>query len=164
MLFLFGPFNPTIRFTRYLHYDSVSNVLKHIYVHSKYTTGIINRIRFDVFPILLLAFAEVSDDIHHNVTMLKAVILVGGPQKGTRFRPLSFDLPKPLFPVAGYPLLQHLIEACAAVEGIERTHLNLHMFRITHEREENEKNIDIIHISDRIIISSFVFVWLMYVY
>lgn len=44
--------------------------------------------------------------------MLKAVILIGGPQKGTRFRPLSLDVPKPLFPVAGLPLIQHHIEAC----------------------------------------------------
>ncbi|XP_073702115.1 mannose-1-phosphate guanylyltransferase regulatory subunit alpha-A isoform X3 [Garra rufa] len=45
--------------------------------------------------------------------MLKAVILIGGPQKGTRFRPLSFEVPKPLFPVAGVPMLQHHIEACS---------------------------------------------------
>lgn len=34
---------------------------------------------------------------------------------GTRFRPLSFEVPKPLFPVAGVPMLQHHIEACARV-------------------------------------------------
>ncbi|CAH1099842.1 unnamed protein product [Psylliodes chrysocephalus] len=51
--------------------------------------------------------------------MLKAVILIGGPQKGTRFRPLSLDIPKPLFPVAGLPLVQHLIEACLAIEGLK---------------------------------------------
>ncbi|XP_068625030.1 mannose-1-phosphate guanyltransferase alpha-A [Battus philenor] len=45
--------------------------------------------------------------------MLKAVILIGGPQKGTRFRPLSLDTPKPLFPLAGLPLIQHHIAACA---------------------------------------------------
>nr|XP_032523986.1 mannose-1-phosphate guanyltransferase alpha-A isoform X2 [Danaus plexippus plexippus] len=44
--------------------------------------------------------------------MLKAVILIGGPQKGTRFRPLSLDTPKPLFPIAGLPLIQHHIAAC----------------------------------------------------
>lgn len=48
----------------------------------------------------------------------KAVILVGGPGKGTRFRPLSLDIPKPLFPIAGLPLVQHHIEACASVNGI----------------------------------------------
>jgi mannose-1-phosphate guanylyltransferase len=31
---------------------------------------------------------------------------------GTRFRPLSLDTPKPLFPIAGLPLIQHHIEAC----------------------------------------------------
>uniref|UniRef100_A0A1I7SBW9 NTP_transferase domain-containing protein n=2 Tax=Bursaphelenchus xylophilus TaxID=6326 RepID=A0A1I7SBW9_BURXY len=40
----------------------------------------------------------------------KAVLLVGGAQKGTRFRPLSLGLPKPLFPVAGLPLIEHHIE------------------------------------------------------
>ncbi|XP_018018007.1 mannose-1-phosphate guanyltransferase alpha [Hyalella azteca] len=50
--------------------------------------------------------------------MLKAVILLGGPQKGTRFRPLSLDIPKPLFPVAGLPTVQHHIEALAAVPGL----------------------------------------------
>jgi len=49
---------------------------------------------------------------------LKAVILVGGPEKGTRFRPLSLHLPKPLFPIAGFPLIHHHIEACSKVKEI----------------------------------------------
>merc|ERR1711990_1247663 len=49
----------------------------------------------------------------------KAVILVGGPGKGTRFRPLSLDIPKPLFPIAGFPLVQHHIEACSRVDGLK---------------------------------------------
>ncbi|KRZ14477.1 Mannose-1-phosphate guanyltransferase alpha-B [Trichinella zimbabwensis] len=40
----------------------------------------------------------------------KAVILIGGPQKGTRFRPLSLDCPKPLFPIAGVPSIPGLKE------------------------------------------------------
>lgn len=36
-----------------------------------------------------------------------AVILVGG--KGTRLRPLTTSVPKPMLPVAGYPFLQHLL-------------------------------------------------------
>uniref|UniRef100_A0A8D0BVX3 GDP-mannose pyrophosphorylase A n=1 Tax=Salvator merianae TaxID=96440 RepID=A0A8D0BVX3_SALMN len=51
--------------------------------------------------------------------MLKAVILIGGPQKGTRFRPLSFEVPKPLFPVAGVPMIQHHIEACTKVPNMK---------------------------------------------
>ncbi|KAF2308639.1 hypothetical protein GH714_011632 [Hevea brasiliensis] len=41
-----------------------------------------------------------------------AVIMVGGPTKGTRFRPLSFNTPKPLFPLAGQPMVHHHISAC----------------------------------------------------
>lgn len=72
--------------------------------------------------------------------MLKAVILIGGPQKGnsndsvtrslikikkkyvllgTRFRPLSLDIPKPLFPVAGRPIIQHHIDACVQLADIK---------------------------------------------
>ncbi|KAG1654935.1 Mannose-1-phosphate guanyltransferase alpha-A [Nymphon striatum] len=51
--------------------------------------------------------------------MLKAVILIGGPQKGTRFRPLSLDVPKPLFPVAGSPMIQHHIEACSKISEVK---------------------------------------------
>ncbi|XP_014662486.1 PREDICTED: mannose-1-phosphate guanyltransferase alpha-A-like [Priapulus caudatus] len=49
---------------------------------------------------------------------LKAIILIGGRQKGTRFRPLSLELPKPLFPVAGFPMIYHHIEACSKVPGL----------------------------------------------
>lgn len=37
---------------------------------------------------------------------------------GTRFRPLSLELPQALFPIAGVPLLEHHIDACAAVRAI----------------------------------------------
>lgn len=49
---------------------------------------------------------------------MKALILVGGPRKGTRFRPLSLDLPKPLFPIAGEAMIYHHIEACSKVPGL----------------------------------------------
>ena len=92
------------------------------------------------------------------MTMIKAVILIGGPMKGrnvllpernllcimqlqshvscewrhvdlqdalcyflsylhtgTRFRPLSLELPKPLFPIGGFPVIYHHIEACTKV-------------------------------------------------
>lgn len=38
---------------------------------------------------------------------------------GTRFRPLSLDIPKPLFPVAGLPLIQHHIEAITTVPAVK---------------------------------------------
>ncbi|XP_052813263.1 mannose-1-phosphate guanyltransferase alpha-A-like isoform X2 [Mya arenaria] len=51
--------------------------------------------------------------------LLKAIILIGGPMKGTRFRPLSLETPKPLFPVAGFPIIHHHVEACAKVKGLK---------------------------------------------
>ncbi|XP_043471626.1 mannose-1-phosphate guanyltransferase alpha-A [Leptopilina heterotoma] len=50
--------------------------------------------------------------------MMKSIILIGGPSKGTRFRPLSLDVPKPLFPIAGLPMIQHHIEACSKMENL----------------------------------------------
>lgn len=38
---------------------------------------------------------------------MKAVIMAGG--KGTRLRPLTCDLPKPMVPVANRPLLEHIV-------------------------------------------------------
>ncbi|KIW16417.1 hypothetical protein PV08_06469 [Exophiala spinifera] len=49
----------------------------------------------------------------------KAVILVGGPSRGTRFRPLSLDLPKPLFEVAGHPIIWHCLKAVSKVPDIK---------------------------------------------
>lgn len=43
---------------------------------------------------------------------MKAVVLVGG--LGTRLRPLTFSIPKPLLPVGETPLLQLIIEQLAA--------------------------------------------------
>lgn len=38
----------------------------------------------------------------------KAFILAGG--KGTRMRPFTYEIPKPMIPVQGKPLVQHIIE------------------------------------------------------
>lgn len=49
----------------------------------------------------------------------KAVILIGGPnQQGNHFRPLSLDLPKPLFLIAGREMLYFHVEACARVPNL----------------------------------------------
>lgn len=56
--------------------------------------------------------------------VLKAVIMVGGPSKGTRFRPLSMEgFPKPLFPVGGKPMVYHHIKACCEIEGMKEIFL-----------------------------------------
>ncbi|KAF1879363.1 hypothetical protein Lal_00005829 [Lupinus albus] len=52
-----------------------------------------------------------------------AVIMVGGPTKGTRFRPLSFNTPKPLFPLAGQPMVHHPISACKRIPNLAQIYL-----------------------------------------
>ncbi|MBU0624592.1 MAG: NTP transferase domain-containing protein, partial [Candidatus Thermoplasmatota archaeon] len=43
---------------------------------------------------------------------VKAVLLVGG--LGTRLRPLTYRIPKPLIPVMGKPLIMHVIDSMPA--------------------------------------------------
>ncbi|URE16292.1 mannose-1-phosphate guanyltransferase [Musa troglodytarum] len=52
-----------------------------------------------------------------------AVIMVGGPTKGTRFRPLSLNVPKPLFPLAGQPMVHHPILACRRIPNLVQIYL-----------------------------------------
>jgi len=52
-----------------------------------------------------------------------AVVLIGGPQTGTRFRPLSFKVPKPLFPIGKSPLIHHHISACAKLQQLKTVFL-----------------------------------------
>jgi len=58
------------------------------------------------------------ENMETNKDCMKAIILCGGPAKGTRFRPLSLDVPKPLFPIAGLPMVQHQIEAASKLENL----------------------------------------------
>jgi len=44
----------------------------------------------------------------------QAVILAGG--KGTRMRPLTYEMPKPMIPLKGKPLIQHIMELCRKYE------------------------------------------------
>ncbi|KMZ57260.1 putative Mannose-1-phosphate guanyltransferase [Zostera marina] len=52
-----------------------------------------------------------------------AVIVVGGPTKGTRFRPLSLNVAKPLIPLAGQPMIQHPISACTQIPNLAQIYL-----------------------------------------
>ncbi|CAA0836096.1 ADP-glucose pyrophosphorylase family protein [Striga hermonthica] len=52
-----------------------------------------------------------------------AVIMVGGPTKGTRFRPLSLNIPKPLFPLAGQAMVNHPISACKRIPNLVQIYL-----------------------------------------
>ena len=53
----------------------------------------------------------------NSTNVHKAVLLAAG--KGTRMRELTTELPKPMIPVRGKPILQHIVEGLAAA-GITR--------------------------------------------
>ena len=50
---------------------------------------------------------------------MQAVILAAG--EGKRMRPLTEELPKPLIPICGRPILSHILEALP--EAIEEVHI-----------------------------------------
>ena len=54
---------------------------------------------------------------------VNAVIIVGGPSTVTDFRPLSLYQPKPLFPIAGRPLIYHHLKALSAVPDLQEVFL-----------------------------------------
>jgi NDP-sugar pyrophosphorylase family protein len=58
-----------------------------------------------------------------KVPRFRAVVLAAG--LGTRLRPLTQFLPKPMLPVAGTPVLGHTLEALAS-SGCEKVAINLH--------------------------------------
>lgn len=49
---------------------------------------------------------------------IKAVIIVGGPNSSTEFRPFSMTLPKPLFPIAGRPLIYHHLASLKKIPNL----------------------------------------------
>ena len=82
--------------------------------------------------------------------------------KGTRFRPLSLDIPKPLFPIAGFPIVQHHIEACSRVDGL-REILLIGFFQPTEQlnrfiREMKEQfKIQIRYLQEYTLLGEFIF-------
>jgi NDP-sugar pyrophosphorylase family protein len=55
--------------------------------------------------------------------MMRALILAAG--EGQRLRPLTLHMPKPMVPVGGRPVLEHLI-ALLRLHGIDEIAINLH--------------------------------------
>lgn len=53
-----------------------------------------------------------------NTLKANNIITFLGPSVGTRFRPLSMTVPKPLFPVAGDAMISHHVRALSEVPGM----------------------------------------------
>ncbi|KAF0990345.1 hypothetical protein HZS_6091, partial [Henneguya salminicola] len=52
-----------------------------------------------------------------------AIILIGGPQKGTRLRPLSLDVPKALVCIAGKSVVEHQILALSTIKTLSQIYI-----------------------------------------
>jgi dTDP-glucose pyrophosphorylase len=67
-------------------------------------------------PCIMAAMSD-SSPSKISPTLRKAVLLAAG--RGTRMRELTNELPKPMIPVRGKPILQHILEGLKGA-GIER--------------------------------------------
>jgi dTDP-glucose pyrophosphorylase/CBS domain-containing protein len=78
---------------------------------------------------LIDARGEVSDlvtleeMVPDQMQSLQAVIMAGG--SGTRLRPLTEDLPKPMLPIGGRPLIEHIVAQLSSV-GIRHVNITTH--------------------------------------
>ena len=54
---------------------------------------------------------------------MKAMVLAAG--KGTRLYPLTGEIPKPMAPIVGTPIIQHIFELLAEA-GVDEIHVNVH--------------------------------------
>lgn len=67
--------------------------------------------------------AILDDHLHYIDLPLQAVIMAGG--FGSRLRPLTDDLPKPMLPINGRPIMERIIEQLRQA-GIRRIHVSTH--------------------------------------
>jgi mannose-1-phosphate guanylyltransferase len=56
---------------------------------------------------------------------MRAMVMAAG--LGTRLRPLTYDVPKPMVPVVNRPIMEHILELLAK-HGVEEVIANLHWF------------------------------------
>ena len=67
--------------------------------------------------------AIISDLLPQELPQLRAVVMAGG--QGSRLQPLTQDLPKPMLPIAGRPLMERIIGQLRNV-GIRDVHVTTH--------------------------------------
>src|SRR5438477_11345512 len=56
---------------------------------------------------------------------MKAMVLAAG--LGTRLRPLTYEIPKPMVPVLDRPVMAHIVDLCRR-QGFDQLIANLHYF------------------------------------
>ena len=89
---------------------------------------LMNQLNFSQIPLLdkqgrVTDLAFLSELVRAYEMPLKAIVMAGG--YGTRLRPLTQNVPKPMLPVGDRPLLEHLIEQLR-ISGIQKVNLTTH--------------------------------------
>jgi dTDP-glucose pyrophosphorylase len=74
----------------------------------------------------VVALALLSELVRDYELPLRAVVMAGG--LGTRLRPLTERMPKPMLPVGGRPILEHILDQLRA-SGINRVNVTTHYHR-----------------------------------
>ena len=72
---------------------------------------------------IVLDLILLDDWLGNKMPRLTAVVMAGG--MGQRLRPLTDEVPKPMLPVNGKPMLEHVIEQLRK-SGIHRVHVTTH--------------------------------------
>jgi dTDP-glucose pyrophosphorylase/CBS domain-containing protein len=102
--------------TALAHADRVT-LLRTLKEHSVRQLPLVNALGVVVDIVILSDFQEsVSQPF-------RAVVMAGG--QGSRLRPLTENTPKPMLPVGGRPVLEHIVEQLRD-EGITRIHVTTH--------------------------------------
>ncbi len=83
--------------------------------------------------------------VDSNQIVARAMVLAAG--LGTRMRPLTETVPKPLVPLAGKPLIDHALDRLADA-GVEEAVVNVHHLADAVERHVAGRNRPVIRISD----------------
>src|SRR6188474_3529875 len=91
-------------------------------------------------------FVHLALALRQTRRVLTAMILCAG--FGTRLRPLTDELPKPLVPVGDRPLLAHILGRLRTA-GVTRAVLNLH-----HKSEEIIRNLDNLPIEPQVMVEA----------
>ena len=71
----------------------------------------------------VIGLVTLDELVPKQVLPLQAVIMAGG--SGTRLRPLTEEVPKPMLPVGDRPLMEHIIEQLRQ-SGIQRVNITTH--------------------------------------
>src|ERR1700754_5275407 len=102
---------------------------------------------FTRFPKYLYGCCGAASETHPTMSTKPTTAMILAAGLGTRMRPLTERMPKPLVAVDGKPLINHVLDRLAAV-GVETAVVNVHHFADQLEQHLKPRRAPRIVISD----------------